>query len=631
MQSEISPCITFLRPLISTEFFSKNQVDFFTAVVLPKMIDVEVNMKQGAYFDQEKAIVSTGFYQDELIIAVKCGNTAQIIELVKNKKVDINNTDSWGFSPLMVAVSNKIPNCYQTISTLLEQGADTSAQDITGDTAIMMAYDTSNSDAIKALNSYNVRKSFGLLPDEIFSKVLGFLPAYSFKGMNSINQVANYFSEYLKINSSICKGKSIQEVVDSCTNQQDAINILSDESIIKELNHKNLLDLISFIPDLAIKLIDANNFLDGDDLVELTKNSKEIVQAALRNYRFCNVLLRENIVQLVAYHPDLLEYILNNSALKKSHDFESEFILQVVKINPILANNIRNLTGYAGHLVDYESYIAVDEYNSSAVHEIFKDGNNEPLKARAHQMLDQQAVGEKLSLFDSIVLAALDVSLANRIFEFQAVDLDNVELIVFGILYESIAIRILQNRNLYHHLSYDNLFELAMVHEKAAMLIIDTPDLYTEIMISDLIKIGTKFEAVASRLLDDHEIVEDISGFEIALMCRNHAALSKKVLHNEQIYQRFNAKCLITIAGSSYSNALYILNNPLLCSKLDEHAILFLGSEYYPVAQNISETELKNMGTTEQAHIQSVLLTHNLIKGFLSNKKLKPTKAYGFA
>lgn len=103
-----------------------------------------------------------------------------------------------------------------------------------------------------------------LLPkvvNDVGKIVANYLPAYAW--FNSTNRISRSWYHYQQQNPSL--KPSIQQIIESCKTEQDAIHILSDESIVAHLTTRQTLEMASLIPDMV----------NATDLIETMQNFKE--------------------------------------------------------------------------------------------------------------------------------------------------------------------------------------------------------------------------------------------------------------------------------------------------------------------------------------------------------------------
>jgi len=634
-------------------------------------------MKRGpAPIDEERSSSSPSKFEDDLIIATKFANTEQIVDLVKNNKADVNATDCWGYTPLMIAASNVHKKQYQVTMTLLELGANPNSKNINGETAIMLARESNQVDAVQALTSYQ-SGHLGKLPEDLFKKILGFLPAYSFKGKNNLNQVSQLFNDVIGDRLKI----KIDHIVDSCKNEEDALSILSDEALFKQLETEKLLQIISFVPDLAIRCINEvlpennNNNLRDRYITILCSKHLKVAQEIIFNANLSGMLSENVILNLSIYHTSLVEDIMNSPVcIQKLED--SEDIDELVDKNVVMAKRLVNMPQFRKRFYDDRDIVLIARHHLEIAEELFSsDFINQLLgedlailgqlnEVIANRILDSQVLSEKLESEDLKILAHLQ-SVANRILETPnfIAKLSGNDLLSFA-KHESIAEKILDTPSLLQKINPKMVHFLA-VNERIAHKLLGIKNIRGCLNEVQLYHLAKNFDSIAIMLLDSNQLSEECivmlicdseqvcirvldtpelrSKFELGAtlnLCRRNEAfalrlydfifseerdqllsisfplIAKKVLENHTAFD-FQATDLCRLGLTSYSNALRVVTEPSLYEKLDDKSLFELSGKYVAIAkliyENTERTSIKN-------EIKPAVMIHDTVKAYIESK-----------
>lgn len=102
------------------------------------------------------AFMSLNIHAQDIFNAARTNNISELRTYI-TQKIDVNQANSRGFSPLILAIYN---NSQEAAKLLLENGANPNAQDVSGNNAIMGAIFKGHNDMVKLLidNEANVNQ-----------------------------------------------------------------------------------------------------------------------------------------------------------------------------------------------------------------------------------------------------------------------------------------------------------------------------------------------------------------------------------------------------------------------------------------------------------------------------------------
>lgn len=160
---------------------------------------------------------------------------------------------------------------------------------------------------------------FPCFPNTIGEQIIGYLPAYQRTGKRSLSLINKRWAEY--ITPTI---PTALEIVKSCTSKEDALNILSHESIYSQLNFTQFLEVVAFHPELVKCILKDNINTIGkthgllsirDAMILASKNEEfglELLKRPINEY-----IWEYWIADLATKHLSLAKFILNQPHLRR--------------------------------------------------------------------------------------------------------------------------------------------------------------------------------------------------------------------------------------------------------------------------------------------------------------------------
>lgn len=450
----------------------------------------------------------------------------------------------------------------------------------------------------------NPSRLIKILPNDVSKLVINYLPAYRFVGRQGMPLLSKMWEKEDKEEKSKVKRK-ISEVLASCQTPEDALNILSDDSLYDQFKMEELLAITAFHPDLTKRLL-ANSLLiedlepkklsilgsqcedialeilkarrlllklSAEDITYLGTKSKKTAQVILSDEKLYGKLNGDNLVTLGSSHEDLALIILKDTNLKSKLSR-----MQFVKLNSYFENLALDLlkTELANNNINSDFLYTLGEKNLKIARIIF---NNKTLIS-------------KLSPYQYEKLIAAHKDIALRWFEKYKEKLNADTLTMFAKEYESIALIVLKDPQLRSKLLTYHMQDIGKAHEKAALeifnifstkikeinnffffdfgitheiiaqMIFEDRALYNLVRAETLSRIGSCFEKIAKALLQDEKFCHKLNGVNLAILIKNHRKLIHHVLETPQLRSILKKASIKYIAdGVSPRSAKVILGN----------------------------------------------------------------------
>lgn len=573
----------------------------------------------------------------EILFAAAGGDSEQVkllYKLITNDVVFNANVRKNGLTPLMVAAAKTGDYQIQVINLLLNLGADCNAVNRAGETALVIAKKHNNQEAVKALYKYSsLEKSyFDWLPDSTISHISHFLPAYSFTGNNSVRQVCQYWN----LDQTLTENKSIDEVVNACTKPEDVVAILKDEKIRQQLSFDQFISIVSFHPELAIKLIlDKGHLLEGKDIAALVKHHESVAYAILDMPEFTTKSGEFSYLKGTAYlfgvaHLSIAEYLLDDpsvcnqlddhqlSCLGKAHLSIAQRILDTPELNNELDGDKLAIIGNA-HLLIANRILSTPELHSRLDNVGFAIIGETHL-AVAQQIMNSPEFRERLTSYSLARLARAHISIADRIFDTPDLfdTLSNQDLLSFISSHSSIANRTIDTLEISPIFDVALLVRLGETYLSIAHKIMGTESLREQLQDFQLIKLGKCHLSIAQQIIDDPSLQKQLSINDWVALGRAHLSIAEIIISDANLCTLLDGENLALLGVAHLSIAEKILNDQILRVKLDRMNLLQLGKAHLSIARRLLDDEalFKQLGYVYPSRAQ---ILPSLFNTFIRN------------
>ena len=454
--------------------------------------------------------------------------------------------------------------------------------------------------------------SLDYMPPELIEKIVSFLPTYAAVGKNPIGATSKAFDNAAR--HVFFQRKSINQIINECKSEEDALNILKDESLFEQLKRfsfDELLEIVSFVPSIAIEVLHGNYSLSGAQVVMLARHSLSTAEHILSAFmnrdsdvgvQVCvahNVDI-ENIITLGQFHVTIAEKILDDKrldGLELIRLAESHLsIAQKIFDTETLYNKIGLYHLYwLAESGNQHLYIAELILNQNAICNKL-NGAQLALLGQNHlsiaaRILANPTLCDKLDGKDLALLGQNHLSIAAEILDRKSlcVKLNGKDLACLGRYHLSIAAQILDTKKLLDKLNGDDLVLLSLDHLSIAERILDTKELCDKLD-GKVAPLGENHLSIAERILDTKELCDKLDG-EVALLGLNHLSIAERILDTKELLDKLNGDDLVLLSQNHLSIAERILDTKELLDKLDGSDLSRLGQNHLSIAERILSDE----------------------------------------
>lgn len=371
---------------------------------------------------------------------------------------------------------------------------------------------------------------------DIWRHIVGFLPAYQRVGSKSIHFVSRDFSLKGWFKSS--KRPSIQEVIASCKTPEDALYILSDQSICQRLSFSEFLSVAGTNPALTHNLLKQIPAIHLEDLDALASNNPASANIILKT----RVLTINQKATIVRHHQTLAQEFVKNTSDAELIEIINQFRYQDLK--EILKCMVR--TG---------KYHLLDIHTLSAQNHIFYDGNlaamllsdpKSPFNKEMH-LADFESLKNDSILRHSFLFLMGMQGKGQEILDNPSLvsQLEGRDLLVIGKNDKAVATRIFN----------DDILKSKLISVDKNSRTVDgyleeeIPSLIENEAENDYLFSTTNLQLTnkqANQILNDARFKDRINGYFLYQLCEKHPELEREILSGEyrkllpKIAQYFN-------------------------------------------------------------------------------------------
>lgn len=172
-----------------------------------------------------------------------------------------------------------------------------------------------------------------LVPNDIAKIILGYLPAYSSRGKQSIALVSRAWAA-----ESNRKKTSPQSIIESCRSKEDALNILADEKLYDLLNFNELLRIVACQSDMVEAIIRADkkealsrDKFNLDQIAILISKNVKLIKELLISPEFKSQWTSSHLCRFACHHFEIANFILSDQNFVER--LEDKAIILIVEAN----------------------------------------------------------------------------------------------------------------------------------------------------------------------------------------------------------------------------------------------------------------------------------------------------------
>ncbi|MBS0286072.1 MAG: hypothetical protein JSR17_02175 [Proteobacteria bacterium] len=424
------------------------------------------------------------------------------------------------------------------------------------------------------------------VPQEILSYIISYLPAYQRVGSKVVNLVSKSWDKASVSYEAKNFSKKVEDIINSCQSEEDAIYILKDENIRKKLTLLELFKIVSFYPAMASELL---NFLKEhqttpSDLWRLGATHLTVAEQILSDERLLYKLKKDDLIRLICIHPQIVQEFFDEPEKLSTHKNLMLSFSDLVMIASISEENAAKILNNAE---------LCKSLTGSDLALLGKNHLNIAMRILDEPDLCGRLDGEALAL-----LSEEHATVARRILETERLYslMDGEDLAEFGSHHLEIAQQFLKDVKLCKKMG-NFLPILARKHLKVAELMIEDPALRAILKVEDIALVGSYHVSIAHRLLKDEKFLARLMVLQssekssmLALLSAFDLELALQLLDNP-VYRRCLDSWDLAMLGVNFEEvAMRILNDKALFSRLESKQLLSLGIKFPKAASKILET-----------------------------------------
>lgn len=339
-------------------------------------------------------------------------------------------------------------------------------------------------------------RTFDRLPGELFEIIVSFLPAYSFVGKETIHTVSKQWNENLILGNQSFFRRHIDDILASCENEEDTLNILTNKNLTQQLSVNQFFYVFSFHRDLTLNLLQSGIIFPTQYLETLVLSqlwlSKHILETQILTQD--NVLLLSEALDVIACsNLTVAEYFLSKLELGKTLGFNQNSLPQLTELKHV-----------------YEIWDMVD---------------NEERKFLIH-------------------MGTAHLSIALRILNDPiALTLTTDELCALGSAHFAVIEFYMKNPDILEKLKPDCLEQLAAEHIEFATHILDNDDLSVKIGSKGILNLCLAHKSIAKKFFNDPELQHKWFPTAIALkeflskLGQTYCTFAEEILADPELYR----------------------------------------------------------------------------------------------
>jgi hypothetical protein len=446
--------------------------------------------------------------------------------------------------------------------------------------------------------------SFDIIPNEIFNHVISFLPTYCHFGSNGIRAVCKQWNNNIKKLNHITS----QSIIESCQSKEDAINILKDKSLYKNLTFNDYLKIICWIPEMIESILKKEEVvvqLSSDQLVIIGSHSEENFKALVA------AISTEHSKKSISSHK--IAFLMKQICKQKPKLFNQNIPWDILRdltagyVIPIGVNNLnvaehlyatRRINIYSDKLLLIHLSIAekeIEEYGQvMSFDRLVQIASYHDKTADA--LLGKPEFNNQLSFIDEVKLTRGRAPQLKAIFQRQQKPVSKLikefhsEFVLVGWQCPKISSFLLENVNettlkqepellsvfvriafkqekfakkmvkkFPDLLNQNDLCTIGRQHASVADVIISTPKLLSKMNIDSLVSIGSKQPKIARFILKHAEYRQQLNKGHLAALGRCHTSIACEIFKDHLLSKKLDVVSLFYMCDYNPETAIYLL------------------------------------------------------------------------
>ncbi|MCS5712370.1 hypothetical protein [Candidatus Berkiella aquae] len=424
---------------------------------------------------------------------------------------------------------------------------------------------------------------------DLISHIQSFLPAYKLRGQHAVGNVSKKFHAAQTTNNKL-NSISLSDVVRTCRSSDDVRNIFNDKTLFQQLNWQAMLEILSYHPEVALRLLNEPKWLSNQDTCILSSKN-EVLGVSLLKSLSCRRLNDNEIAKIGSDCPALAMRILNDPSLRSKMSITA--LTQLGKKQLDVAKKMLTDTDFRTRLQG--NNLAILGYSHLEVAKLILADKELRLKMSFHDLVSI------CSNHPQLALAMLKES------DFSA-QLNSCYISMICEKHGSIALSVLQNDDLLLNLELSWVCIIASQDPHVARKILET--FHSTLTGDDLANLGHQHFGIAKLILNNAQFREKLKGEHLARLGCANLAIAREILNDENLRQRLGRLELIILCNLPGATIM-ILDIPELFNTLTEDDLDYIRSKDFPLVNDhiLSKLAGKVFLTYEEERLMKHLVT----------------------
>ncbi len=451
------------------------------------------------------------------------------------------------------------------------------------------------------------------LPDDMIGEILRKLPPSYFIGDKALQTVSKKFNENgKKLIQQKSIIKSVRELINSCKNEADALYILKNQSLRKQLRFFELLQIAGFVKEITHALLKERNLSEWE-LVNLGSRSQAAAQAILASPKHYQKISDFGLLNLSKNNPFIALQILTTSSLGGNFRPNDLIILGKYHLTaawhilrtPALYKKLNSLClAYLGqHHEEIALYILktpelcqnLSSDDLTLLGEVHKSIaayilNTPELDNKVHS-LKIYRFGNHFEKEESSVFSA------KKIFERYKTEYAKTHDLKMslsswlnsGLAYQPLCKHLLDTPALCEQLDSNMLFSIGQTHPQLAIAILKTPRLVKKLL-EMIHTLGEKNQLVAEHIFKTQELYDLLSNAQIVKIAQKYESVRDNILNSPQLLDKLSQEDILALSKPKHRLRELINNPELLLDNQFSTQYLDICSDYPITAKYILDT-----------------------------------------
>lgn len=429
------------------------------------------------------------------------------------------------------------------------------------------------------------------LPAEIISHIMSFLPSYQLIGKDGKSRVSK---KWLAASRSHTNSGMI-----SCQTPEDALQIVSDETILNQLSWNQLLQIITKNNEMALYMIqtaEISQWLSNEDVTILCENA-EVLKIVIQEEHLTRKLFEDKslIKRFLIKNPKALTFQCVYDRTRVGQAINIRLLVDICKENP--------------------------EFAIDGIQHLFEFSKNECVEVcKKHEKAATILLYKFFSSLSTDQIYSLCVAHPSLIYVFgseqRALRLTPQQIIQLGCKSQDFAFMVLRSAPLLKKISNEAIIQWARLYPVISQMLslkrdctfnnnqlalLGDPIISKHFFEKELTRAELTGEALASIGRCNHEhavvilstenLVKKLSDDQLIYMVEKHPELMLELLNNPKFNSLLKGNILQRLGELNIEAAKIIVLREDLNSKLNSSRLAAIGKAHYAIADMIVHSE----------------------------------------